>query len=336
MDFRPLYVNVGNDLDSGGNTIEQMWKMRNELDALLKGYNGSNMQHYDWAKQALERYERYMKNHGREGLAGYSYGIKALDDATGGIKEDDNILLVGRMGEGKSLIGSFFGYKVWVSLQAAGITDPVYYLSTEMPEDEISYRLDTLRSHFSNRGLNEGKLLDPETELYREYLSELSKRNGSFRIVTTESLGDRAIGVTDIRQIMETENPAFMIIDQLYDIQDDTGERDIRKRIVNVSTGIREANKNTRTPVLNLAQAGRESAKDARKNDKATPELDQIQESDNPAQKATRVITIRKVESTFKMTLKKNRAGERNKDIFMRAEIDKGFWEEIDEAELYF
>jgi replicative DNA helicase len=39
--------------------------------------------------------------------------------------------------------------------------------------------------------------------------------------------------------------------------------------------------------MMMLAQSGREAAKEARKSSSASPELDQIQESDNPAQKAT-------------------------------------------------
>ncbi|MFF2480259.1 DnaB-like helicase C-terminal domain-containing protein [Paenibacillus sp. NPDC058071] len=335
MDFRPLYVEVGNSLNEGADTIDQMRKMRTELETLLKGYDMPGLQSvYDWASDAQERYERYMKTHKRSGLAGYSYGIRALDEATGGIRNDDNILLAGRMGEGKSLIGSFFAYQVWQSVQAAGLNAPVIYISTEMPEAEISYRLDSMKGHFSNRGLNEGKLSDHT--LYREYLDELSKRDGSFKIITTETFGDRSITVQDIRSVMESERPAFMVIDQLYDIMDGTGESDIRRRIVKVSSAIREANKSLGVPVLNLAQAGRGAAKEAHKNEKATPELEDIQESDHPAQKATRVITIRKLDQAFKLTLKKNRAGERNKDVYMRADIDRGFWEEIDENEVYF
>jgi replicative DNA helicase len=333
MNFRPLLAASAQTLNAGGSTIESMWKMRTDLDHILKGYS-SKMGHRDWVLHAMDRYEKYMEKHGKEGLAGLTTGIKALDELTGGWKADDLILLVGRLSEGKSLIATYFAYKVWLSLQATEVTAPVIYISTEMPSLEIEYRLDTMRAHFSNRGLNDGKL--PDHMLYREYAEELSKKRSTIKILTQDDNKGNPFTPADVRAIIELEKPAFIVIDQLYDLSDGTGERDIRKKVVNVSTAIREVNLATMTPIMLLAQAGREAAKESRKSDKASPEIDQIQESDNPAQKATRVITLRKLDTTIKLSLKKNRGGERNKDVYLRSDIDRGFWEEIDEAELVF
>jgi replicative DNA helicase len=332
IDYRPL-LSANAQMVQAGKTIEAMWKMRNEVDNLLTKYT-KKMTRYDWVKNALDRYQKYMEKHGTEGLVGLTTGIKGLDKVTGGWKRDDLILLAGRTNEGKSFVGSYFAYMVWRSLMISKINDPVIFISTEMPELEVSYRLDTLRQHFSNRALNEGRLKDPE--LYREYLEELQKKDTSFLILTQEANRGAAFTPSDIRAIIESERPAFMVIDQLYDLSDGTGERDIRKRIVNVANGIRDVNLYTQTPILLIAQAGRESAKEARKDPKASPELHQIQESDAPAQKATRVLTLRKLDDTFKISLKKNRGGERDKDFYMRADLDTGVWEETLEEELVF
>ena len=196
-----------------------------------------------------------------------------------------------------------------------------------MPQLEISYRLDTLKRHFSNTALNQGKLQDHE--LYREYLEELSKKDTSFLILSQEANNGKAFTPNDIRAIIESEKPAFMVIDQLYDISDGTGERDIRKRIVNATSAIRDINLYTRTPTMLIAQAGREAAKNAKKDPTVTPELYEIQESDNPAQKATRVITLRLIGGDlFKLSLKKNRGGRKDVDVFFRVKIDTGIWEE--------
>ena len=86
-----------------------------------------------------------------------------------------------------------------------------------------------------------------------------------------------------------------------------------------------------------VAQAGRESARDARKDEKASPEIDQIQESDTPAQKSTKVITLRLINNEIlKLSLKKNRGGQKDEDIFLRADIDRGYYGEIEEEALAF
>lgn len=332
MDFRPILVQNASLLD-GGRTIEAMWKMRNDIDQLLSKFTGK-LTRYDWVKNAMDRFAKYMEKHGQEGLAGLSTGIKKLDELTGGWKNDDLILIAGRTNEGKSFVGSYFAYTAWLGLQKAQVKSPVIYISTEMPELEIAYRLDTLRAHFSNRALNEGKLQDPE--LYKEYLMELERKENSLIILTNEANRGKPFTPTDIRAIIESERPGFIVIDQLYDLSDGTGERDIRRRIVNVTNGIRDVNLYTQTPTMLIAQAGRESAREAKKDPNAAPDLHQIQESDNPAQKATRVITLRRIDDVFKMSLKKNRGGVRDKDVYMKADLDSGIWEEIDETEMVF
>ena len=332
-EFRPIILKTAQMLNEG-KTFEALWSIRNKTDELLKRYSSKKVR-YDWVKDAIKRYDEYMKKHGQEGLSGIPTGIKSLDKYTGGWKEDDLILVSGRTNEGKSYLGLYFIYSAWVSLLKTDIDNPVIYITTEMPELEISYRLDSLRAHFSNRALSEGRIQDPE--IYREYLEDLSKCKNSFLILGQEANGGKEFTPADIRKIIETERPAFMVIDQLYDISDGTGERDIRKRIVNVSTSIREINLETKTPIVLIAQAGRESARESKKDATATPELHQIQESDNPAQKATRVITLKLIgNDIMKLTLRKNRGGERNKDIFMRIDFDKGIWEESTPEEMVF
>lgn len=333
MEYRPILMESA-EMVADGQVIEAVNKMRTEVEYLTRAYTGK-IERYDWVKDARSRYEEYLKIHNKEGLNGISTGINKLDDLTGGWKEDDLILIAGRLGEGKSLVSMFFAYQAWWSFLKANINSPVIYISTEMPELEVAYRLDTMRSHFSNRELNQGKLKD--VEAYKEYLEELEKKTNSLLILTEDSNKGKAFTANDIRSIIEFERPGLVVIDQLYDLSDGTGERDIRKRIVNVSNQIRDVNLYTRTPVIWVAQAGRESARDARKDEKASPEIDQIQESDTPAQKSTKVITLRLINNEIlKLSLKKNRGGQKDEDIFLRADIDRGYYGEIEEEALAF
>ncbi|MEC0276782.1 DnaB-like helicase C-terminal domain-containing protein, partial [Peribacillus frigoritolerans] len=148
MDYRPVLVSNAKMVDDG-QSIEAMWKMRNLIDNLLGKFT-KKMTRYDWVQNALERFKAYMEKHGIEGLHGLTTGLNALDEATGGWKDDDLILVAGRTNEGKSLVGAYFSYMVWRALTIANVKAPIIYISTEMPELEVAYRLDTLRSHFSN------------------------------------------------------------------------------------------------------------------------------------------------------------------------------------------
>lgn len=324
VEIRPL-ITESVELVNEGKTLEAIWKIRDDMERLIRKYNNKTVR-YDWVKDAPSRFERYLENHGKEGLKGLTTGIPGLDEATGGWREDDLILLSARTGEGKSFWGVFFAYTVWLELKKAGSTRPVVYISTEMPEIEVAYRLDTLRSHLSNRALNDGQLPDPS--VYKEYLEELAKSSCSFIILSEEANGGRPFTPNDIRAIIEVEKPAFIVVDQLYDISDGFGETDIRKRIVSVSNQIRDINLATKTPTLLIAQSGRGAAREAKKNPDATPELYDIQESDNPAQKATRVLTLRLIGDVFKLSLKKNRRGKRGLDFYVKVDLDKGIWAE--------
>lgn len=333
IEFRTALLETA-QMTADGQVFEAVNKMRQDIERISKQYTGE-LDKYDWVKNANDRYNQYLKTHNKEGLLGIPTGISKLDELTGGWKKDDLVLIVGRLGEGKSLMSAFFAYHAWWSFVKANITSPVIYISTEMPELEVAYRLDTLRAHFSNRELNEGKLKD--VEAYKEYLEELEKKNNSLLILTEDSNNGRAFTPYDIRKIIENERPGLVVIDQLYDLSDGTGERDIRKRIVNVSNDIRDVNMYTQTPIIWVAQAGRESAKEAKKDSKASPEIYQVQESDTPAQKSTKVITLRLINNeVIKLSLKKNRSGVKDVDVYLRADIDKGYYGEIEEEALAF
>lgn len=333
VEYRPLLIENA-EMVANGQIIEAINKMKLGLEELTKTYTG-RIERYDWVKDASLRYAEYLETHNKEGLSGISTGINKLDELTGGWKEDDLILIAGRLGEGKSMMSMYFAYHAWWSFLKANMNIPVIYISTEMPELEVAYRLDTLRAHFSNTELNQGKLQD--IEAYKEYLMELEKKSNSLLILTEDSNKGKAFTPTDIRSIIENEKPGLIVIDQLYDLSDGTGERDIRKRIVNVSNQIRDVNLYTRTPIIWVAQAGRESAREAKKDVKASPEIYQVQESDTPAQKSTKVITLRLINNEiFKLSLKKNRGGKRDVDVYLRADIDKGYYGEIEEETLAF
>ncbi len=332
-EYRNILVE-NSEIFNQGKTMEAIQEIRKQTETLLTTF-APELQCHDWVKDIDDRWEEYKKKSEQLGLAGLSTGIKALDDLTGGWREDDLTLITARLSEGKSLLGGFFVYNAWRQLQELKMDNPVIYISTEMPEIEVAYRFDTLAKHLSNTALNQGTLSDPS--LYTDFMEEMKKKEGStILILGQDANGGRAYTPVDIQRLILTKKPALICIDQLYDIDDGTGERDIRRRIVNATSSIRNINLATKTPILLIAQSGRDAAKNAKKDALATPELHEVQESDNPAQKATKVLTLRLIGDVLKMTLRKNRAGKKNQDIYMRVDIDTGVWEEETEETCIF
>lgn len=333
VEFKPLLMESASKM-SADDVLGAIHTMKQGIESIQKNTH-SNLTKHDWVKDAEKRYELYMEKHGKDGLGGIPTGIRELDEITGGWKPDDFILVSARLNQGKSLVGNYIGYHAWDTMMKSNVENPVLHISTEMPSLEVSYRLDTLKSHFSNRALSEGKLSDPS--LYKEYLADLSKKATSYIILTEDDNGGRQFTPDDIETLIYEHKPSFVIVDQLYDLSDGSNERDIRKKIVNCTRDLRRINLITQTPMLVIAQSGRESAKMARKDPNATPELDQIQESDAPAQKATKVLTLRMLgKDVIKLSLKKNRGGEKDRDMFMRVNIDTGIWDSVNEAEMVF
>jgi replicative DNA helicase len=332
-EFRPIVVENAKMLQAG-KTLEAVQIMRSESERVLKKYSGK-LSSYDWVKMAQERFDVYMSKHGNTGLNGLATGIESLDKALGGIRDDDLVLITARVNEGKSYFSTYLAYCIWKNIVPLNLPNPVVMITTEMPQIEVAYRLDTLYSHLSNTKLNTGGLEDPED--YRSFLKELSSASTGLIILTEEDNKGKAFSPKDIMNVIETHHPCLLVIDQLYDLASDTGETRIRERIVDVSNDIRDINLATRTPTIWVAQSGRESAKDARKDPNATPDLHQVQESDAPAQKSTRVISLRQVsEDITKATVKKNRGGRKNIDLFFRTDYDNGFIMEADEETVEF
>jgi replicative DNA helicase len=94
-------------------------------------------------------------------------------------------------------------------------------------------------------------------------------------------------------------------------------------------------------PIILLTQANREAAKEQRKVLNAEPEIDQVAESDAPAQYADKFASIRKTGDVFKIVVKKYRSGKdtiENEEpkIFLYWDLDIGMYREIKEDETIF
>lgn len=280
---------------------------------------------YDIVKNSDDRRNEYKYRLEVEGLLGISTGIEALDAITHGWLKEDFVAIVGRTNEGKSWILLFFLVAAWKS----GI--PVLLYSGEMSKEVVGFRFDTLNEHVSNLALMRGqdklgKDDDPKTPNdYYEYLNNLSTNETPFIVVTPKDIGGRRLTIPILHQLIEQYKPGIVGVDQLS-LMDDyraaKGEQ-TRMKYTHISEDLYLTSEKYGIPILTPVQANRDSAKE-KKDSENTPELHQINESDGIGQNATRVVSMKQLGVTLKLSIKKNRYGLNNQEIMTLWDIDKG------------
>lgn len=138
---------------------------------------------------AKERYERYknIKNN-PESIITYPTGFKVIDDAEGGFRPGELVYIIGRKGDGKSVLMLNLAHNMWLKKVN------VILFSLEISKEDYERRFDALAADISSNGLKLGRLTDQEEALYVKYLKNLNKNKtpdgedcGNIYIVDTPS-----------------------------------------------------------------------------------------------------------------------------------------------------
>lgn len=301
------------------NSEEAVEYMRQQVEELAKLKVGKNLG-VDIIKNALDRKADYERRLSCQGLLGITSGIKALDEITHGWMPEDFVPIVGRTSEGKTWVLLFFLVAAWNDKKR------VLLYSGEMSKNIVGFRFDTLNKHFSNLGLMRGKEDLGIDEDYSSYLEELSKLDSAFIVVTPNDLGGKRLTIGALHQLIETYKPDIIGIDQLSLMDDNRKTSGDPKRLqyTHLAEDLFLTSEKYGIPILSPAQASRKSTEDKKTKDNP-PELEHISESDGIPQNATRVISIKQVETTLKIALKKNRYGLDNQEILTVWDIDSGY-----------
>ncbi len=296
--------------------VEFLRKKVNEFsDILMVGNSG-----YDLVKNSMERNTEYEFRLETEGLLGISTGIEELDHITHGWLKNDFVPITGRTNEGKSWVLLFFLTAAW----NAG--KKVLLYSGEMNHTIVGFRFDTLNAHFKNLGLMQGEAdlgNGKEAKDYKKYLERLDDMDVPFIVITPKDLGGKRLDIPALHQLIEKYKPDIVGVDQLSLMEDYRRERGEQNRIkfTHIAEDLYLTSEKYEIPILAPAQSNRDAQKN--KNDDA-PELVHIAESDGVAQNATRVISIKAIDETLKISLKKNRYGINNRELMIIADWDNG------------
>lgn len=283
----------------------------------------------DIVSSADSRYEQYLDRKNNQENWFFTTGFEELDDIIHGLQRGEELLvIVARTNQGKSWVAEKMCTHIWQLGFSVG------YISPEMSANSIGYRFDTLYKNYSNKGLTWGKEDVNEIE-YKDYLDNLKHNNNKFMVATPSDF-DKKITVNRIRQWVLQYDLKLVVIDGITYIQDERYRRGDNKTtsLTNISEDLMSLSVELGIPIIVVVQANRGAVSD---DNKGTPELENIRDSDGIAYNASKVISIRQMaDSVLKLEIKKQRFGKVGGSLSYSWDIDKGaftFIPSYDDAE---
>lgn len=257
----------------------------------------------DIIAQAQERLTEHQERKDNQKEWYFETGFPELDEIIHGLQRgEDFMVIVARLGEGKSWILAMICAHIW----KLGFN--VGYLSPEMSASTVGFRLDTILSNFSNKGLMWGNG-DIDEEKYQQYIQDLKNRENKF-IVSTPLEFDRKVTVSKLRNWVKQYKLDMIAIDGIKYLSDERGRKgdNMTTSLTNISEDLMELSMEMKIPIVAVVQANRTGVSSA--DEDGTPELESIRDSDGIAHNASKVIAIKqKADGVLEMGVKKNRFG---------------------------
>ena len=121
----------------------------------------------DSVQERRERYRQIKEN--PESVKTYPTGFSTIDDAEGGFRPGELVYIIGRKGDGKSVLMLNLAHNAW----AQGFN--VILFSLEISKEDYERRFDSRAAGVPSNGLKRGKLTEVEEALYNKYLDNLEK-----------------------------------------------------------------------------------------------------------------------------------------------------------------
>lgn len=249
-------------------------------------------------------------------------GFQELDDIIGGWQMGEEYgVIFARTGKGKS----------WVLVKtcehAWQIGKTVGYISPEMSADRIGYRFDTVHKHYSNSALLRGDTSEVSVDDYYNYIDDMRKHKNGFLVSTPEDF-NKQITATKIRSYALANHLELVAIDGIKYMTDERYKRgdSITTSLTNISQDLFSVSRELGIPIIVVVQSNRDGVKE---DPYATPDLEDIRDSDGIAHNATKVISLGRKEDALIMEIKKNRDGVTGNKLTYLWNIDKGDFEWI-------
>jgi hypothetical protein len=291
-----------------------------ETGRKLAAYLGGGVQNNGDLWHGQDEIDSLTERRKAAGLTGITLGFDLLDDVCKGTQPGEIEVYFARPGIGKSFI------LLWGSLAASRDGVKVAFVSPEMDRFEVGARFQSFVSHVSALELFSGTLDDDEMEEFTKRALNPPDRGEPILFYQPSIIG-RQFTTADIAQIIRTENPGLVCIDGLMLIDPIQSDKDIRKRIINTMSELKDIAVETGVPIRLAHQANR-SSEGGRRNsltvDDLLPSLHHMAESGAVEQYANRAVALARTAGQMLMAVRKNRNGPSGRFISVRHDIDRG------------
>ena len=203
----------------------------------------------DLSKDHQERIERYERLKSHLGMLGIPYPWEALNEATGGMLDEELISVIGFQAVGKSWILLSMLHHAWVNGKK------VVLFTREMSPEQMERRIDALHFGLPYQDFKKGRLGQQLEELYKSKIKEL-KDMPQFIVSADEEEGS---GVSAIRAKLEEYQPDIFGVDGAYLLADDRDGKSNWERIMHITQDIKKACRMLQIPGVITSQAGVDS-----------------------------------------------------------------------------
>jgi len=238
----------------------------------------------DASEMVVQRHREYQR---ASTLLGLSLGFPTLDNMTGGLQNEDFLVVAGRPGAGKTYLLLHMALNTYFAQNRK-----VLFVSMEMPASQCTSRLLSLISHVPHGRLRSGKLSPYAMRKVEEARAMLAERDEFFIME-----GSLSTKISDLLMRVREIEPDIVFVDGAYMVEPDRREPSTWERVSSVARDLRKLALDLRIPVVASYQQGRKSvisnrAKRDRSSSMAGGTLETIGYSDTIGQAAAIALDI--------------------------------------------
>lgn len=159
-----------NPIDCSSDDLKKIEKSVSEKMTLITADNSETRKEGSIKESVKERKERYKKiKENPESIITYPTGFKVIDNAEGGFRPGELVYVIGRKGDGKSVLMLNLAHNLWNTGRN------VILFSLEISKEDYERRFDSRAVGISSNGLKRGTLTEVEEALYDKYLTNLEE-----------------------------------------------------------------------------------------------------------------------------------------------------------------
>lgn len=234
----------------------------------------------------------------------FPYGIKQIDQHTGGISAGDLIYIIGRLGTGKT------SFALWVVSQWLRAERRVLVVSNENRADDVIAKIDSYIGGFNPLKKRTMEWTDQDRQCL-DTVSFIAKNMSGEVFVPQQPVRD----VKEVQSLVQTYRPDIVLVDGIYLMQGASGDS-YWEKITSVSRSLKQLAEGEGLPVMGIHQANRNAIG-------KRIEVEHIAYADALAQDADLVLGINKEEDkSILVEAIKSRWGQQGWGFFLRFFFD--------------